>query len=51
MMPDLGEYWIEVLSAYGVTLLLLLIITGQSWRRYRRLKARMDDAERGRRNG
>jgi len=51
MMPDLGKYWIEVLSAYGVTILLLLIVTAQSWRRYHRLKERMDEVERSRRDG
>ncbi|TNC73443.1 heme exporter protein CcmD [Rubellimicrobium roseum] len=51
MIPDLGRYATEVLSAYGVTVLLLAAVTGQSWRRYRRLKAQMDDAERSRRDG
>ncbi len=35
MIPDLGKYAVEVLSAYGVSLLLLAGLTGQSWRRWR----------------
>ncbi|WP_368373026.1 heme exporter protein CcmD [Rubellimicrobium arenae] len=48
MMPELGKYAVTVLSAYGVTLVLLLGLTGLSWRRWRRLKAEMDRIERGR---
>nr|WP_210527681.1 heme exporter protein CcmD [Rubellimicrobium arenae] len=47
-MPELGKYAVTVLSAYGVTLVLLLGLTGLSWRRWRRLKAEMDRIERGR---
>ena len=48
MMPDLGGYAAEVLSAYGVSLLLLLGIAGQSWRRFRRVREEMDRVEQGR---
>ncbi|TNC52837.1 heme exporter protein CcmD [Rubellimicrobium rubrum] len=48
MIPDLGKYAIEVLSAYGVTILLLGGITGLSWQRWRRLKAEVERVERGR---
>jgi heme exporter protein D len=47
-MPDLGTYAVEVLSAYGVSLLLLLGLTGLSWRRHRRARAEMERVERGR---
>ncbi len=46
MIPDLGRYAVEVLSAYGVSLLLLGGITGLSWRRYRRVRAEMERIER-----
>jgi heme exporter protein D len=48
MMPELGRYAVEVLSAYGVSIALLLALTGWSWRRYRSIKAEMERVERGR---
>ena len=48
MIPDLGTYAVEVLSAYGVSLALLLGLAGWSWRRHRAVKAEMERAERGR---
>ena len=48
MMPDLGKYAAEVLSAYGVSLLLLAGIAGQSWRRFRRVREEMERVERSR---
>ena len=48
MTLELGKYAAEVLSAYGVSLALILGISGWSWRRYRRVKAEMDRIERGR---
>lgn len=48
MMPDLGRYAVEVLSAYGVSVALLLALTGWSWSRWRRVKAEMERVERGR---
>ena len=48
MMIDLGKYTAEVLSAYGVSLVLLAGLTGWSWTRYRRIKSEMDRIDRGR---
>ena len=48
MTLELGKYAVEVLSAYGVSLLLLLGLTGWSWRRYHRVKTDMERVERGR---
>ena len=48
MMLDLGKYTAEVLSAYGVSLVLLAGVTGWSWRRYRRVKSEMDRIDRAR---
>lgn len=48
MIPDLGKYAVEVLSAYGVTIALLLGITGLSVRRWRRVREEMERVERGR---
>ena len=44
-MPDLGTYAVEVLSAYAVSILLLLGIVGLSWRRYVRVRAALERAE------
>ncbi|WP_071673405.1 heme exporter protein CcmD [Nioella nitratireducens] len=44
-MPDLGRYATEVLSAYGVTLLLLVgLIAGSIWKA-RRVLRQLRDAE------
>lgn len=48
MMPELGKYAIEVLSAYGVSIALLGGLAGWSWRRYRTVKAEMERVERAR---
>jgi heme exporter protein D len=48
MTLELGKYTAEVLSAYGVSLVLLFGLSGWSWRRYRRVKAEMDRIDRGR---
>ncbi len=38
-MPDLGRYAVEVLSAYGATILLLiLLVLGSIWRARRVLR-------------
>jgi heme exporter protein D len=50
-MPELGKYAVEVLSAYGLSLVLLLGITGLSWRRFRRVRAEMERVERSRSDG
>lgn len=44
-MPDLGQYAVEVLSAYAVTILPLLAIVIASVWKARRTRARLDDAE------
>ena len=48
MIPDLGKYAVEVVSAYGVSITLLLGITGLSWRRFRRVRSEMERVERSR---
>ena len=44
-MPDLGDYAIEVLSAYAVSIVLLVGIVWLSWRRYARVRADLDKVE------
>ena len=44
-MPDLGEYAVEVLAAYAVSLLLLAAIIGISWRRYVKVRAALKEVE------
>ncbi len=44
-MPDLGQYAVEVLSAYAVSVALLLAIVGLSWRRYVRVRAALERVE------
>ncbi|MGJ8622209.1 MAG: heme exporter protein CcmD [Yoonia sp.] len=44
-MPDLGEYATEVMLAYGVSIVLLAALLVLSWRRYVRLKAALEEAE------
>jgi heme exporter protein D len=51
MMPDLGKYAVEVLSAYGISLVLLLGITGLSWRRFRSVRSEMERVEKARSDG
>ncbi len=48
MMPDLGEYSGAVLSAYGVSLVLILGLVAVSVARARRIRAALDRAEQGR---
>ena len=45
MMPDLGKYAVEVTSAYGITFLLILIISFLYWRRGLIIKRRLMTAE------
>ncbi len=49
-MPDLGPYAAEVLTAYGVSLVLILGIVVLSLARAARMRRRLDEAE-GRRRG
>lgn len=44
-MPDLGDYAIEVLSAYAVSILLLVILVWLSWRRYAKVRAALEKVE------
>ena len=45
MIPDLGSYATEVLSAYAVSLLLLGGIVWLSLRRARRIKRQLEEIE------
>lgn len=49
MMPDLGTYAVEVLSAYGVSIVLLVVIVAMSIARSRRVRAQLDEVEARRR--
>ncbi|QPM89966.1 heme exporter protein CcmD [Pseudooceanicola algae] len=51
MIPDLGKYAVTVLSAYGVSLLLLAVICGASIWRARRVKAALRVVEERIKNG
>ncbi len=51
MMPDLGKYAVTVLSAYGVSLLLIALIIVQSLLRARRVRRELEQAEARHRNG
>ncbi|RFP87567.1 heme exporter protein CcmD [Rhodobacteraceae bacterium 63075] len=51
-MPDLGKYALEVLSAYGVSLVLIVGIVLLSVARSRRVRAELEAVEaRRQRNG
>jgi len=45
MTPELGKYATEVLSSYGVSIAILLALTGISLWRSRRIKAALDALE------
>lgn len=45
MMPDLGKYADTVLSAYAVSLVLIVVLVAMSVRRGRRVKAELEDIE------
>ena len=45
-MPDLGDYAVEVLSAYAVSIVLIAAIIGLSWRRYAKVRAALEKVER-----
>ena len=51
VMPDLGKYAVEVLSAYGVSILLLAGIVGLSVARARRVRRELEEAEARQRRG
>jgi heme exporter protein D len=44
-MPDLGKYAAEVLSAYGVSALLIAGLVGLSFLRSARVRRALDEAE------
>lgn len=45
MMPDLGRYAVEVLSAYAGSLTVLVAVVVLSIRRAKRVRARLDRVE------
>ena len=45
MIPDLGKYATEVLAAYGVSIVLLVVIVALSVRRSRRVAAQLKQVE------
>lgn len=45
MIPDLGNYGVEVLSAYGVSIVLLMGIIALSFRHSRKVRAQLADVE------
>lgn len=52
MMPDLGKYAETVLSAYAVSLVLLVVLVALSIRRGRKVKAQLEAVEKKvRKNG
>ena len=46
-MPDLGKYAEAVLSSYAVSIVLLLVLVGLSWRRSVRIKKALEEIEKG----
>jgi heme exporter protein D len=44
-MPDLGQYSVEVLTAYAVTIVPLVVIVVASVWKARRTRARLSDVE------
>ena len=44
-MPDLGNYAVEVTAAYVVSIVLLALIVGLSWRRYTRVRTALEEVE------
>lgn len=51
MIPDLGKYAVAVLSAYGVSLVLLAALAALSIRRARRVRRQLEEAEARHRHG
>ncbi|MEQ9242730.1 heme exporter protein CcmD [Roseovarius indicus] len=45
MMPDLGKYAETVLSAYAVSIVLLVVLVALSLRRSRKVKAQLEAVE------
>ncbi|MDH5797968.1 MAG: heme exporter protein CcmD [Paracoccaceae bacterium] len=44
-MPELGKYASEVLTAYGISLVLLIAIIAQSWLRAGKVRKALEEAE------
>lgn len=44
-MPELGKYAEAVLSSYAVSLVLLVLLVGLSWRRSVRIKSALKEIE------
>ncbi|WP_108886806.1 heme exporter protein CcmD [Pseudoprimorskyibacter insulae] len=44
-MPELGKYAGTVLSAYGASIVLLVVLVAASWRRARKVKAALAKVE------
>jgi heme exporter protein D len=45
MMPDLGRYAAEVLSAYAVSLVILALLVGAIWWRGARIRRQLGELE------
>jgi heme exporter protein D len=46
-MPDLGDYGVYVLAAYGFSILVLVVIVALSMTRAARVRAELERIERG----
>jgi len=46
-MPDLGKYATEVLSAYGISIALLVLLVLAVWAKSHRAKKALDEVENG----
>ncbi|WP_420853575.1 heme exporter protein CcmD [Roseicyclus persicicus] len=44
-MPDLGAYAVPVLSAYAVSIALIVVVVGASILKARRVRARLEEVE------
>jgi len=44
-MPDLGKYSVEVLTGYGVTIVLLAALIVLTWLRSRKIRAALAETE------
>ncbi|WP_108483254.1 heme exporter protein CcmD [Oceaniglobus ichthyenteri] len=51
MMPDLGKYAAEVLTAYGASAVLIVALVWMSWARGAKVKRQLAEAEKEARNG
>lgn len=45
MIPDLGEYTVEVLAAYAVSIAMLVVIVALSMRRSAKVRAQLQEVE------